>query len=322
MSSRSGRTAWVRAELGAERHELEGTRARCAASLATPGLAPDDGLMSPQRPRSHLRAIARDPLTHFLVIGGAFFVAHALLSANQGRSSGVAPAALAAAEAEFLQRQGRAPDEDERGALPQSLRREQALVDEARALGIDRSDPIVRRRLAQRMRFLLEDSIVVPEPTRADLQALLDADPSAYRSSSRRGFVHVFVHGHDPAAQARAGALGQRLRDGEEPFGLGDPFAHGTVFTSLAAPRVERSFGAEFSAELSTVPAQQWTQVRSTYGLHWVRVEAPDPASEVRVEDVEARLRADYRARALARELDRSIDAVVDRRTNQPEEAE
>ena len=110
--------------------------------------------------------------------------------------------------------------------------------------------------------------------------------------------------GHDEDARTRAESLGRRLGAGDSHVGLGDPFAHGTTFPSSSDARIERNFGAEFAARIREVPVDQWTLLRSAYGLHWVRVDGHEAERELRVEDVEARLRADFRARELEARVD------------------
>ena len=55
--------------------------------------------------------------------------------------------------------------------------KEEVLAREARELQLDVGDTVVRRRLAQKMAFLLEDTVRASEPPEAELRALYDARP-------------------------------------------------------------------------------------------------------------------------------------------------
>ena len=104
----------------------------------------------------------KEPLLHFLVAGGVLFGAYAWL--NHGapeNSAGVVR--ITASEVAWLKetwaRQWqRAPDDRELQGLVADYLREELLAREARAMGLDEGDTIVRRRLAQKMTFLLEDT--------------------------------------------------------------------------------------------------------------------------------------------------------------------
>jgi hypothetical protein len=68
----------------------------------------------------------------------------------------------------------REPTAQELDALVDDEVREEILYREALALGLDRNDEIVRRRMAQKMQFLAEDVAAAREPTEAELRAWFD----------------------------------------------------------------------------------------------------------------------------------------------------
>ena len=76
---------------------------------------------------------------------------------------------------------GRPPQPQELQGLIDNFIREEVLVREAQALGLDRDDTIVRRRLAQKMEFLSEDLALLNEPTQADVSDYFEHHPDLYR---------------------------------------------------------------------------------------------------------------------------------------------
>jgi hypothetical protein len=118
----------------------------------------------------------KEPFLHFLVGGAILFGAHAWL--NPADPEAGSPA--------------REPTPDELRVLVASLLKEELLSREARELRLDEHDTIVRRRLAQKLEFMLQDTARTPEPTEEDLRRLYEASPEAYRTDPRVSFEHVY----------------------------------------------------------------------------------------------------------------------------------
>lgn len=130
-----------------------------------------------------MRRLLREPLLHFAVLGMGLFVLYGVLRGGTGDAPDeivVDRARLASLEAQFERVWQRAPTPAERDGLVATWVREEILYREGVAMGMDRDDPIVRRRIAQKMDFLA-DGQAPAEPSEAELQAWLDAHPDAYR---------------------------------------------------------------------------------------------------------------------------------------------
>lgn len=185
---------------------------------------------------------------------------------------------------------------------------EEALVREARALGLDREDPIVRRRLIQKMDLLL-DALSDPGPLDEEaLVAHLAAHPERFRREARLELEQVFVdrgrHGADTAA--RAEAVGAALRDGRPA--TGDPHPHGRRLGPMTRAGIEARLGVAVATAAEDAAPGIWTgPIESPWGLHWLRVTAREATrspslAEARAE-IEADLRAERRAEAKRRRL-------------------
>jgi hypothetical protein len=128
------------------------------------------GLTSPQRWAARLTRIARAPLLHFMILGGALY---AVVDGPSGRHQPlpafsepvtVAPGTLAAERRGFIARTGRAPTAAEVAALRDAILDDELLRREALALGLDRNDPVVRRRLVRNARFVRRAEVVGVRP--------------------------------------------------------------------------------------------------------------------------------------------------------------
>ena len=171
---------------------------------------------------------------------------------------------------------------------------DEILVREGLALGLDRGDIIVRRRLIQKMEFLLESSEPVPPPTDAELETYLHAHADRYGSPARVSFTQVFVS--TPGAD-RAAALKTQLDGGADPGVLGDPFLRGRDFRFQSQAELAGVFGATFATEVMGLPERAWSEpIRSSFGWHLVRVSEKRPATAPTLAAVRERIERDWRA--------------------------
>ena len=250
------------------------------------------------------RPLWREPLLHFVLLALGILGAEQLLA----RPAGPAPVVLDDAFVAGLQAEAR-----ERGDAGDPVARwlaEEALFREALALGLDRGDPIVRRRLVQKMEFLLRSELAAGEPSEAELEALLARDRERYQPPLRVAFEHVFFDGErhaDAPASARASLAGA---GGSDPAG-GDPFLLGSTFSLAPVSAHAARLGASFAEGLAEAPAGTWHgPVVSTYGAHLVRVTAREESTAPTVDAVRPALRAAWARETEETRLRAAIDAL------------
>jgi peptidyl-prolyl cis-trans isomerase C len=198
----------------------------------------------------------------------------------------------------YAQQFGARPDANTLDRLVEDDIHDEILFREALTVKLDQDDEIVRRRLVQKMRFLLEDVNVPLEPNDAELKSYYTTHAARYVLPARVTFSHIFFSSGQGDSNARSRALevlGQ-LAGAERAPNVGDPFPDLYDFTNYAPDQVDRVFGHSEIAEAAfNVPLKQWSgPFRSAYGYHLIylqdRTEAQAPAW-VAVRD---RVRADY----------------------------
>jgi hypothetical protein len=176
--------------------------------------------------------------------------------------------------------------------------RDEVLYREAVALGFDREDPALRRRLANKLEYLARDAGAAIEPTEAQLQAWLDEHPERYAEHPRRSFEHVYLSEDRRGAKAKADAeaLLARLRaDPDQDLSeVGDPILLEAESPPATADDVRGRFGAAFADALFALPLGTWQgPVHSGFGLHLVRVVGEDPGSAPSLDRVVTKVRND-----------------------------
>lgn len=244
------------------------------------------------------RRLLREPLVHFLALGAALFALYGALDRDGFDAPDeivVDRARLASLAAEFERRWRRPPTPEERRELVESWVREEILVREGVALGMDRDDPVVRRRIAQKMDFLAE-STAPTRPSDAELQRWLDAHPDDYR---REPVVSLRQLYFDPARRGARladdlAAAAAALRAGEPAEG--DASLLPAALEGARASEVARLFGADFAAALEGLPVGGWHgPLRSGYGVHLVELRARTPGRLATLDEARPALERDWR---------------------------
>lgn len=244
------------------------------------------------------RRLLREPLLHF-GLGGAlvFSIYHSLTPPVASDRIEITPALVEGLRADHVRRTGATPSQAEDHALLERYLDNEVAYRAARDLGLDEGDVIVRRRLVQKMEFILENAQPLPDPSDAELQAYLQAHAERYVVPERLTLTHVFLSNEHGGGDAQSVAAGLRtqLLSGGDPAKLGDPFLHGQRLTARSRTELAAMFGAPFAAAVWTLPPGAWSEpIASAYGLHLVRVEAASPGELPPLDQVRTRLREDW----------------------------
>ena len=220
----------------------------------------------------------RSPLLVFLMLGTGVLLGERWLADNndERRVVEVTEQQVDALRDRWDAQWGRPPGERELAGLIDEAVREEVLYREALRLALDRDDPIVRRRLAQKMMFLLDDNRELPAPTVREVEKHFAAHVERYREPLRTTFRHIHLSNAQRADPRRdAAALLRALRDdGEGGWrGAGDPFPLLREYADRTDQEIAELFGTDFATALSGLEAGGWHgPVGSLYGTHLVRV--------------------------------------------------
>ncbi len=235
----------------------------------------------------------------FLVLGVGVFALD-LWPARGGKESHVIEVTADEVEglhARWTAQWGRPPTGLELQRLLDEAVDEEILYREAQRLGLDVEDAIVRRRLAQKMTFVLEDAGHAAL-SGDDVEEYYARHAERYRRPARTTFDHVFLSADrraDPAGDA-AVLLRGMATDDRGWAQVGDPFMLARTYAARTDPQVARLFGAGFADAVSALPAGDWNgPVESTYGMHLVRVRERTPSRTPPLDELRDRVAADLR---------------------------
>ena len=250
-----------------------------------------------------MKRFIREPLVQFLALGAVLF-AIGLLRDDGGSGSlndriAITPGHIDRFIAGFEMTWQRPPTPGELEGLIDQYINEEILYREALAMGLDRDDEMVRRRMAQKLEFLTRDLIDAAEPTDQELQEYLDANPDGYRHQPRYSFLQVYLseerRGSDTNADAVQLLEQLRSRPGTDLTNVGDALPLPTAMADASPHEIGRLFGAIFAENLATLEVGSWQgPVRSGYGLHLVRIDERVDGRSASLDEVRDEVRRDF----------------------------
>ncbi|MDB5454234.1 MAG: hypothetical protein JWO33_2812 [Caulobacteraceae bacterium] len=242
-----------------------------------------------------LRRVLAEPLLHFAILGALIFIGATTVKAHARPTLHIGRQEIAQLAAYWEAQMQRPPTKAELDGLVRERIDEEILAAEARRLGMDRDDLIIRRRLAQKMAFAADDVSDAREPAEADLKAWYAAHPADYRSPARAGLRQVFFSDdRGPGAKAAAQSALAALRAGEPA--AGDPSVLPLAYADVSLDELAKDYGPDFARTAATSPVGVWQgPVHSGFGWHLVRIERRTgalvaPFAEVRDEVRDAEL--------------------------------
>ena len=241
------------------------------------------GSMQPGR----LKRWLREPLLHFLLIGLVMFVAYSALYPNSGQGDRLSRIELTADDLRQLElawaaKWQRPPGPEELRNLVAAKVREEILYREGLALGLDKEDTIVKRRLAQKVEFLSEDVSTIRDPGVTELKAWFEKNASHFALPSRVTFRHLYFSFDRRGERSRADAtralakLAGQPADSPATVNLADPFMYQSYYADRTPEYVANVFGTKFAQALSQLkPGASWQgPIESGFGWHLVWVDS------------------------------------------------
>jgi len=262
-------------------------RGRRPMSIDTPSLtAPLDGAGEPKasaRPARRpdvRRALLREPLIHFFLLGALIFALDAWLHPpkKDDRTIVVTKALRQAFKDNFDEDKTRVPSEAELKKMVDAWVASEILYREGKAMAVDRGDDMIRDRIAYKLQLMIFDQVKVGKPTDAQLEEWFRANHGHFDEPERVGFYLT-----PPTDEATARRQYEDIRAQRESAELQSRTRAilGRPVTSIAP-----SFGDEFRDALLAQSIGQWGVLRSTDGWHVARLDSRQPGRIANLRDV------------------------------------
>jgi hypothetical protein len=250
-----------------------------------------------------MKKLLHEPLVHFLLLGFLVFAGFRFASRNEAGEPGkivVTQAQVESLANGFSRTWQRPPTNLELEGLVREYIREEVCTREALALGLDKDDSVIRRRLRQKLEFISDSVASQADPTDEALQKYLQAHAESFRGQRQLTFSQVYLdpqkHGENLGRDISQ-LLAQLRLAGSRPdlSKLGDSLLLEQDFEGVSVGEVSKQFGEKFAAKLVDLPIGEWTgPIESGYGLHLVIINERQDGSLPALADVRESVKRDW----------------------------
>ncbi len=240
----------------------------------------------------------RDPLVHFIILGGLLFVLVSLWGHGSGKTEDIiiTPEMRTHVANLFEATWQRKPTPSELDALMDDQIKEEIYYREALKLGLDQNDTIVRRRMRQKLEFLQEDASNEAPPTEAQLRAFYETHKAKYTTDRHLSFTQILL------APQRLTPEDPHVAEAKKALGAGADPAKITRSSLLpldmkleTAKTVSDTFGKDFLAQISKLKTGVWAgPITSGFGTHLVRIRLNQPPQALSFEQARTKLKSDF----------------------------
>lgn len=240
----------------------------------------------------------REPLLHFLLIGVVLFLIYSIRNdstAAAPKQIVITPVQIEQLSADFERTWSRTPNADELEVLIENAVRNEVFYREAISLGLDQNDPIVRRRMRQKLEFILED-LSSATLQKDHIQAYFEQNAERYRREGLISFKQVYLNpDHHGDLETAAETILDRLAAGADPATQGDRTMLAAAYERVSANEIARNFGTEFAQGIAHLSPGKWNgPIFSAFGAHLVKI---NQKTEAQIPDfalVREQVRRDY----------------------------
>ena len=267
-----------------------------------------------------MKRLFKEPLIQFLLLGTVLFFVYNYIQQQtdtQAREITVSNEQVNLIIVNYKTQTGNLPTKQQLDAMIDNYIKEEISYREAKKMGLDKDDEIVRRRLSQKFDFLQTDLTEIQVPTEEQLQQFYTNNPALFRDSATVSFSHIYFstdNSNDTVAKQRAVALLQQLQQTnlQRAPEKGDPFPLQYDYTDQSALDLQQNFGnKQIALELFKVPLHEWVgPFQSGYGWHLVYVTKMDNAKQIPFAAIKEEVKAQYAAAEKAKQNKKFYDEL------------
>jgi hypothetical protein len=261
--------------------------------------------------RRRLPVWAKEPLLHFVILGGLLFALDSLIVARTDDPTTIMVGSDVDNEAKqvFESSRGRPPDAQELRALRQVWLDNEVLYREGLALGLDKGDTAIRERVIFKMLSIVDAGTKLPSYDDQVLRDWFEKNRARYDEPARYDFQEAVLAGEPAETAVRAFA--SALNAGTAP----DAEAGLRVFKRRPYSNLVQSYGAEFAAELETQSQGEWHALKTRDGWRAMRLEAMTPSIPADFERVRGVVLQDWTDGTLAEQRSAAVRSIATKYT-------
>jgi peptidyl-prolyl cis-trans isomerase C len=227
-----------------------------------------------------IRRFFGEPFIQFAILGGLLFILVSYMQQKKDieeREITISKEQVNQIILNYKTQVGNFPSKRELDVLIDGYIKEEISYREAKKLGLDQDDEIIRRRLSQKFDFLQTDLAEIKEPTEEDLLLFYNNHKKLFRKDATVTFSHIYFSADNSssnAARERAITILKQLHNHDiaNANEKGDPFPLQYDYVDQAAVDVQQNFGNKPIVDtLFKGALNKWLgPAQSGYGWHLV----------------------------------------------------
>ena len=281
------------------------------------------------RTQPTLKRVLGDPLVHFLVVGIIVVGGYKIFGPEPPPVEDANSRRIEITQDDLRQlavtwlAQGRpAPTPEQLRSLVEQKVTSEILFREAIALGLDRDDEIIKRRLAQKMDFLVADVSAMAPPGPGELETWYEKNSAQFAHPPRISFRHLYFSTDIRGAGARNAAAESLIRiagrppDSPEVTAVADPFMFQSYYGGTTPAQMAKEFGPAFSDALFRLERGSWQgPIESGYGWHLIWIDSLERGRIPNYDEVEPDVRKAWQHERYREVKERAIAEMRSRYT-------
>lgn len=224
----------------------------------------------------------KNKLFIFFIIGICIYLIDIGLNSNEDKNIYISDQEIVSLVNAWKSQVGREPTDDEISRIINNLVQEEILYREALSLGLEQEDKIIKRRLAQKITFLKQESIL-KDYSQKEITDFYNANRDKYYVPDLYTFTHKFFSSNSNSKERAQNHLNNSNRSYENS----DPFFLGKNFAESSSLEINSNFGSNFSSYLKNSPINQWIgPYKSSFGHHNLYITEYTPGFHPNLDDI------------------------------------
>ena len=254
--------------------------------------------------RITIKRLFSEPLVQFLILGMLLFLLTSYIRQHRDKQSReiiVDNERIGMMVMNYKTQTGDLPNKQQLDAMIDNYIREEISYREAKKIGLDKDDEIIRRRLSQKFNFLQTDLTEAAQPSDKDLKQFYTQHPELFQTDAKVSFSHIYFsadNSTDNIAKQKALTVLQLLKNSklQRAPEKGNRFPLQYDYTDQASIDVQQNFGDKpILQELFKAPLHTWIgPVLSGYGWHLIFISKRNNAAAIPFESIKEEVKTKW----------------------------
>ena len=244
--------------------------------------------------------LLQEPFFHFLLLGG-FLYLYYLTTPSSEQPSNKKIISISSPEIQTLRDNyktatNRVLSEKELELYIQKYYYEKILQSEAYALGLDKKDEVIQKRLLQKMQFVMTNSVKIKEPTEKQLHEYYKSNIKEYSEVISLSFSNIFTHNKSKDIDEFYELLLLQNIDAKDSASYGDQCRLSNFVKDISEAEAKIIYGNYFATKLFKLKSGVWHKaIASKFGMHYLYITDKKVTKPYSFDEIEDRVYEDYK---------------------------